>query len=200
MPAPDALNTLRRHDPAASLAPAEPEARERLRRAIVAEPVRPEPEKRPRRRGLLVVVAAALALVVTAAAWSVYSVALDSPETVRQDFAEVTRTIPLPPGAAWEEPDLDENGWYSQQAGLMNALYQAACAWLRYWDEGDAAQKAEALAGFRRVRALMPLHPEGALEDVGGFDQSSLDFYDRLIAEAEQGNGRLVRQDLRANC
>jgi hypothetical protein len=32
----------------------------------------------------------------------------------------------------------------------MHALYQAECAWLRYWDEGDAAQKAEALAGYRR--------------------------------------------------
>ena len=60
-------------------------------------------------------------------------------------------TIPLPPGAAWEEPDLDENGWYGQQAALMMALYQAECAWSRYWDEGDAAQKAEALAGFRQV-------------------------------------------------
>jgi hypothetical protein len=146
-----------------------------------------------------VLVAAALALIVSAGAWGVYST-LDSPETVRSEFEDATRTIPLPPGAAWEDPNLDENGWYGQQAGLMHALYQAECAWLRYWDEGDAAQKAEALAGYRQIRALMPLHPEGALEDVGGYDDSALRAIDGMIAEAARGDGTTVRQYLRANC
>jgi len=82
----------------------------------------------------------------------------------------------------------------------MHALYQAECAWWRYWDEGDAAQKAEALAGFRQVRTLMPLHPDGASEDVGGYDDSSLRFIDQMIAEAARGDGTNVRQFLLANC
>lgn len=119
---------------------------------------------------------------------------------MRSDFEDVTKTIPLPPGATWKDPNLDENGLYGQRAGLMHALYQAECAWWRYWDEGDAAQKAEALAGFRQVRTLMPLHPDGASEDVGGYDDSSLRFIDQMIAEAARGDGTNVRQFLLANC
>jgi hypothetical protein len=199
MPAPDVIELLRRTDPARELQPATADARERLRQAIVAEPVPTPPRRAARRRARLVLVAAALALIVSAGAWGVYST-LDSPETVRSEFEEATKTIPLPPGAAWADPNLDENGWYGQQAGLMHALYQAECAWLRYWDEGGAAQKAGALAGFRRVRALMPLHPEGASEDVGGYDAGTLRFFDQMIAEAERGDGTNVRQFLRANC
>jgi hypothetical protein len=199
MPAPDVLELLRSTDPARELQPASAEARERLRQAIVVVPAQTGPRRAPRRRARLVLVAVALALIVSAGAWGVYS-SLDSPETVRSEFEDATRAIPLPPGAAWEDPNLDENGWYGQQAGLMHALWQAECAWWRYWDEGDAAQKAEALAGFRRVRALMPLHPDGASEDVGGFSSESLRFIDRMIAEAERGDGTNVRQFLLANC
>jgi hypothetical protein len=199
MPAPDVLELLRRDDPARELQPARAEARERLRQAIVAEPVPTPPRRAPRRRARLVLVAAALALIVSAGAWGVYST-LDSPETVRSEFEDATRTIPLPPGAAWQDPNLDENGLYGQRAGLMHALYQAECAWLRYWDEGDAAQKAEALAGFRQVRALMPLHSEGASEDVGGYDAGTLRSFDQMIAGAERGDGTDVRRFLQANC
>jgi hypothetical protein len=199
MPAHDTFELLRHADPARELQPASAQARERVRQAIVAEPV-PAPSRRaPKRRTRLVLVAAALALIVSAGAWGVYNT-LDSPETVHSEFEDATKTIPLPPGVAWGDPNLDENGWYGQRAGLMHALYQAECAWLRYWDEGDAAQKAEALAGFRHVRALMPLHPEGASEDVGGYDAGTLRFFDQMIAEAARGDGTDVRQFLRANC
>lgn len=199
MPAPDALDTLRRHDPAAALPPAEADARERLHRAIVAEPVRSRPEKRPRRRGRLVLVAAAVALVLSAAAWSLYSGSLDTPETVSREFDDATKSIPLPPGETWDEPYLPD-GLYGQRAALMAALAQAECAWLRYWDEGDAAQRSEALVGIRKLRTLMPLHPQGAPEEVGGYDESSLRATDRMIAEAARGDGRTVRQHLLANC
>ena len=199
MPAPDVLELLRRTDPARELQPASADVRDRLRQAILAEPV-PAPSRRtPRRSTRLVLVAAAVALFLSAGAWGVFS-ALDSPETVRSDFEDVTKTIPLPPGATWKDPNLDENGLYGQRAGLMHALYQAECAWWRYWDEGDAAQKAEALAGFRQVRTLMPLHPDGTSEDVGGYDDSSLRFIDQMIAEAARGDGTNVRQFLLANC
>ena len=198
MPAPDVLELLRRTDPARELQPASADVRELLRQEILAEPV-PAPSRRARRRrARLVLVAAVLALIVSAGAWGVYNT-LDSPETVRSDYEDVTKTIPLPPGAAWEELDL-EDGFYGQRAGLMMALFQAECAWWRYWDEGDAAQKAEALAGFRQVRALMPLHPEGASEDVGGYSAELLRSIDSMIAEAARGDGTTVRQYLRANC
>jgi hypothetical protein len=200
MPAPDALETLRRHDPAAALPPAEDDARQRLCRAIVAEPVRPGLDNGRRRRGFLVLVAAVLALMVTAAGWGLRSSVLDTAQTVRGDFEDVTATIPLPPGVAWSDPNLDEDGFYGQEAALMMAHWQATCAWFEYWNEGDSAQRAEALAGFERLRATMKPRRPGAFEDEGGHHASSLRGYDAAIAEMKRGESTLVRQHLRANC
>ncbi len=50
------------------------------------------------------------------------------------------------------------------------------------------------------LRRMMPLHPAGASEDAGGYDQSSLRATDREIAAAHRGDFTLVRQYLRANC
>jgi len=200
MPAPDLLELLRRNDPARGLPAAPAEARERLRQAILAEQVPARSRRASRRRLRLVLAAAVLALVLAAAGWGLQSSLLDTAETVRGDFAEVTATIPLPPGAAWEEPDLDENGWYGQEAALMMAQWQATCAWFEYWNEGDSAQRAEALAGFERLRATMQPRRPGALEDEGGHHASSLRGYDAAIAEMKRGEPTLVRQHLLANC
>ncbi len=199
MPAPDVLDTLRGHDPAAGLAPADADARERLRRAIVAEPVASEPGKRSRRRGRLVLVAAALALVLSAAAWGLYSGSLDTPETVRREFDEVTRSIPLPPGTTWEEPYLPE-GLYGEEAGLSIAQHQATCAWFEYWNQGNAAQRVEALAGFERVRATMTPRRPGAFEEEPGYSKDMLRWYDSLLADMKRGEPTEIRQYLRANC
>jgi hypothetical protein len=183
------------------MAPCARACRRHRRRDVVAEPTIPTPAARSAgRRGRIALVAAVLALALAGAGWGVYSAAFDSPETVRSDFRDVTAAIPLPPGATWEEPIPDEEGLYGQQAGLMIALGQATCAWLGYWEDGDAGQKAEALAGFRRVRALMPLHPEGAPEEAGGYDAGSLRYFDELIAEAARGEAATVRQYLGPNC
>jgi hypothetical protein len=200
MPAPDTFELLRRLDPAAGLASAEPEARDQLRRSIVATPVRQEPRGIVRRRGRLALAVAGLALVLAAAGWGLGSSLLDTAETVRSDFDEVTATIPLPPGAAWSDPNLDEAGFYGEQAALMMAQWQATCAWFEYWKEGDAAERAEALAGFERLRATMQPRRPGALEDEAGHHSSSLRAYDAAIAEMKRGEPTLVRQYLRANC
>ena len=50
------------------------------------------------------------------------------------------------------------------------------------------------------LRQMMPLHPDGASEDAGGYDQNSLRATDREIAAAHRGDFTLLRQDLRANC
>ena len=86
MPAPDTFELLRRLDPAADLAPAEPEARERLRRSIVATPVRQEPRKTQRSRGRVVLIVAVLALVLTAAGWGLRGSFLNTAETARGEF------------------------------------------------------------------------------------------------------------------
>jgi hypothetical protein len=200
MPAPDTLELLRRLDPAADLSSAEPEAREQLRRSIVGTPVRQEPRRMLRSRRRVALIAAGLALVLTAAGWGLGSSILDTAETVRGDFEEVTATIPLPPGAAWSDPNLDEGGFYGEQAALMMAQWQATCAWFEYWNEGDSAQRAQALAGFERLRATMQPRRPGALEDEGGHHVSSLQAYDAAIAEMQRGEPTLVRQYLRANC
>jgi hypothetical protein len=201
MPAPDALETLRRNDPGAGLAPADAEARETLRRAIVAEPVEAVRGRRaPRRHLRLVLVGAALALVLSAGAWGVYTVAADSPETVRREFEQAKTTVPLPPGAAWETPVIPQDSVYGEGMAMIMAIGQASCHWLRYWEEGDAEQRADALEGIRGIRALMWPHPEGAPEDVGGYDESSLSYMDALIAKAARGDGSQVREYLAANC
>jgi hypothetical protein len=202
MPAPDVLELLREHDLARGLQPATAEARERLRRSIVAAPAPAPPSVRRlrRSRARLALAAAALALVLTTGGWAFYSAVLDTPETVQDDFADVTETIPLPPGASWEQPKLDGDALYGRRAALMIALGQATCAWLGYWSEGDSAQRAQALAGFRQVRALMPLHRDGEPEEAGGYDAGSLAYVDSLIAEAERGQAATVEQYLAANC
>jgi hypothetical protein len=200
MPAPDVLELLREHDPARALRPAPAEARERLRRSIVASPAPARTRSARRPRGRIALVAAALALALAGGGWAVYAAVFDTPETVRDELAELTRTIPLPPGASWEEPKLNEDALYGQQAALMFAVGQATCAWLGYWSEGDSAQRTQALAGFRKVRALMPLHPAGAPEDGGGYEAASLRYFDMLIAEAKRGEAGTVEKYLAANC
>jgi hypothetical protein len=111
--------------------------------------------------------------------------------------------VPLPPGATWRTPNLDPNGIYAGQSdkvALMEAIDQSECAWFSYWANGDVGQKADAIDGMHALRKLMPLHPEGALEDVPGFGQQSLDAYDGWVAAAAAGDGTGVRQFLRANC
>ena len=94
MPAPDVLELLRRTDPARELQPASADVRDRLRQAILAEPV-PAPSRRtPRRSTRLVLVAAAVALFLSAGAWGVFS-ALDSPygaaALIRSEFTATSR-------------------------------------------------------------------------------------------------------------
>ena len=200
MPAPDVLELLRKHDPARGLPPASTTARETLRRSIVTVPIA-EPRRRASRpRGRIALAAAVLALALAAGGWALQAAIFDTASTVRDDFADVTATIPLPPGAAWQSPSLDGDALYGRQAALMLALGQASCAWLDYWNEGNTSQQAEALTGLRRIRALMPLHEAGAQEEAGGYDAASLRYFDRLIAEAERGESRTVEQYLAANC
>lgn len=197
---PDVIELVREQDPARDLQPMTREARERLRRSIVVTPVPGSARTARRRYGRIAFVAAVVALGLAAAGWNFYSSVLDKPETVRTEFAEVTTTIPLPPGGSWEQPNLQKDALYGRRAALVIALDQATCAWLGYWSDGKPAQRAEAISGFKQVRALMPLHPAGAPEEVGGFDVSSLRAYDQIIADMGRADPTRVEQYLTANC
>jgi hypothetical protein len=197
----DALTLLRDADPARDLEPLGEVEAERLRLAILASARRAPSRRRPR----LALIAALAAVALLAAGFTAYKVAFEGSTAaqVRDSFAEQRQRVPLPPGATWADLDLEEQGVYagsSDRWGLMLALGQAECAWFGYWVDGGAAQRAEAIDGMHRLRTLMPLHPEGALEDVGGYSQQSLDLYDGWVAAAARGDGTELRQFLRANC
>jgi hypothetical protein len=198
MPADAVLDLLRRHDPASGLEPLDPGGRERVRAAIVAAPL---PRSRPRlRRAALV--AAVAAAVLAAGGWTLYETVFAGPtaQDVRSDFGRVTRTIPLPPGARWHVPDLDEQGVYPGPQARMIALLQATCAWFGYWRQGGPGERASALGAESRIRALMPVHREGMPEDAGGFDATSLRAYDAIVAAQRRGDPAPTDSYLRANC
>lgn len=200
---PDVLELVRAHDPARALPPAPDAPREALRLRIIATPVRSTRTRRARPLAVaFAVLVAALAL--ATAGWGVYESVFHTADDVRSDFVVESAKIPLPPGAHWQQPNLDEQGLYTGPAAKMFALWQATCIWFEEWDtafrSGDEPRMAAAAAGFERVRALMPLHPEGASEDVGGYDDSSLALYDRILREQRRGEPLNTEQYLIANC
>jgi len=200
---PDVLELVRAHDPAGTLPPAPDAEREALRLRVLATPVRTA--RRRRARPLAVAFAALVsALALATAGWGVYETVFQTADDVRSDFTVESAKIPLPPGAHWQEPSLDEQGLYVGPAAKMFALWQATCIWFEEWDaayrSGDEPGMAAAAVGFERVRALMPLHPEGASEDVGGYDAASLAHYDRILREQRRGEPLNTEQYLVANC
>jgi hypothetical protein len=203
MAASDALDFLRAHDPARTLAPVDQHRREGLRTAIVSTPLTVRPSS-ARFRPLIVAGAAALALVFAAVAWAVYAGVFQSASQVRNDFATESAHIPLPPGASWQPLSLDEQALYAGPAAKMYALAQATCSWFAYWDAGhrnaDPTQTGAAQAGFARVRAMMPVHQPGSSEDTGGYDAGSLAFLDRVARDQRSGLARSTEQYLAANC
>jgi hypothetical protein len=196
------LELLRGQDPAHTLPALPVHARERLLAQIVAG----SPRKRPARRRLVVALAVgAAALLFAATGWAIRQGFFQTAADVRSDFATVTTNIALPSGAVWKTPNLDEQGLYAgTRAAEVLAYLQATCAWLSYWDEahktGATARMRSAVAGFVLVRAAMPFHPDGASEDVSGFDQGTLALYDRVIARQRANDATLTEQYLQANC
>jgi hypothetical protein len=199
MPADAVLELIERHDPARGLEPLDAAARERLCAAIVSAPL---PRSRPRRRRA-VLVGAVAAAVLAAGGWTLYETVLGDPtaQDVRADFARVTRAIPLPPGAHWRVPDLDEQGVYPGPQARMIALLQSTCAWFAYWRAGDhPGERESALRVEGRIRTLMPVHREGMPEDAGGFDATSFQAYDAIVAAQRRGDPAPTTSYLRANC
>jgi hypothetical protein len=196
-----ALAQLRASDPARSLPALGDTHRETLRARIVTSPI----PLRRRRRTLVVAVAAALsALALAGAGLGLYEGVFSTPTQVRDDFAVWKKRVPLPPGAHWRMPKLDEQGLYGARAAQMIATDQATCAWFAYWRAALSAQDRSALtaasAGIARVRSLLPLHAAGTGEETGGYTRQGLRVYDRILRQQKQGNATGTDTYLRANC
>jgi hypothetical protein len=202
----DLVRLLSVHDPAKSLTPLDAGALESLRQAIVSSPLSAANARKtrmPRRRALVVALSTVLALLFTATGWGIYSIFHTAAE-VRHDFSGEAAKIELPPGATWHQPKLDDNSVYGGRAAQMHVLSQATCAWIAYWVDGyrshDTAQMQAGLHGFERVRAVMPVHHEGESEDVGGYDASSLQWFDGILGQERAGNPTRAAQHLKVNC
>ncbi len=199
----DVITLIRRHDPAAQLRPL-PAADATAMRDRIVRSAGPRTSLRRRRRPLVLATAAAVAALAGAA--TVYSAIPgdDHAPTVNRQFAAVTRTIDLPPGAHWKPLHLPAGALYGRRFALIAAVGQAQCAWYAHWNSAAAAGNDAAVqrsyAEALTLRRMMPLHPAGASEDAGGYDPSSLRATDREIAAAHRGDFALVRQYLRANC
>ncbi|MFI5048881.1 MAG: hypothetical protein ACHQEA_03320 [Gaiellales bacterium] len=197
-------------DPARELRPIEAGDSDLLLRSIIGATTPRVVRRRTRARSSRLLLAAALlAVLLVGAGFTAYRVAFESGTAgdVRRSFATVRDTVPLPPGTTWHELNLDPDGIYAgspDRTALVMALFQAQCAWVGYWDAadrgGDATQAGNAVHGMQELRSVMPVHHPGDSEDMGGFDDSSLDAWDALVAGAAAGDPTLPRQYLRANC
>ena len=199
----DVITLLRRHDPAAALRPLPEAEAGAMRAAILCSPAAVHGRRLRRRWPVAAVAAAAVALVGGATVYS--SIAGDdTAPTVRREYAEVKRTIDLPPGAHWRPLSLPANAVFGKRYALTFAIGQAQCAWYGHWiaaaRSGDDAGLARSYAEAVRLRRMMPLHRAGQLEDAGGYTRGTLRETDREIAAAHGGEFAPLRQFLRANC
>ena len=199
----DVITLLRRHDPAAALRPLPESEAGAMRDAIVRSPAAVHRRRLGRRWPVAALAAAAVALVGGAAVYSSI-MSDDTAPTVRREYAQVKRTIDLPPGAHWRPLSLPANSLFGKSFALEFALGQAQCAWYGHWiaaaRSGDDAGVARSYAEAVRLRRMMPLHRAGQLEDAGGYTRGTLRVTDRQIAAAHNGELAPLRQFLRANC
>ena len=197
-------------DPARELRPIEAGDSDLLLRSIIGATTPRVVRHRTRTHtSRLLLAAALLAVLLVGAGFTAYRVAFESgtASDVRRSFATVRESVPLPPGTAWHELNIDSDGIYAgspDRTALMMALFQAQCVWVGYWDAadrgGDVTQAGNAVHGMRELRAAMQVHHPGDSEDAGGYDASSLDAWDALVAGAAAGDPTLPRLYLMANC
>jgi hypothetical protein len=185
MPTSDALQLLRRHDPARLLAPVPRELREQLRDEILAHPVQGDPSRASRarrRRASQLVAAVLLALAVgVGVAWA--SGAL-SPIAVFQDNVQQDGAAP---GSLWDQRiipasviaaatvDIPKVGpvvfWYgrSEQRGWCGALRLPSGAWVGGHND-DAANAGGTAPGCFPTRAAVNESAPEPVYVLTGFD------------------------------
>jgi hypothetical protein len=200
----DLMTRLRAADPA----PAEHDANDDalLAQILASDRGAPAPRRRTRRRRVLILVPVA-ALLVAGAAFAGLKVVGGGASTanqVRDDYAVVTKSIPLPPGYRWPGLNLEDDSVYGNPAALVYAAGQAECAWWDAWlvarAHGDRTAQDAALRGSIHNLAISPRHPEGASENVGGLDSGTVAYRQRLIRSARADNPTPIRRELKLNC
>ena len=207
------IERLRYADPARRARPLTDERRARLLAASAARRDQPNPRlgrahrRAPRRAVLL-----ASMLPLTCAGVGTASVILfgQSGRQVRDDYAAVTRHVPLPRGYRWPGADASDtvDGVRAVYAGrntaLMHATLQATCAWWDAWLRAhaprDAAGMHAALAGHDEVIALIPRHRPTDSEDAGGADASWFAAERELAADTRAGRAGRIRMSQANNC
>jgi hypothetical protein len=141
--------------------------------APVGEP-REGPTRR-QRRGLILVLAAVIATLLTSTAFAISQWLggdIVEPPVTRQEYFDAQKQLVLPPGVVWPKPDVaaDDNSVTTRGAGGGRAVLIAMNAWECFWV--DAIERGDAAAGQRAHEELERLlannvfeAPEGAPED-----------------------------------
>jgi hypothetical protein len=209
----DVMDRMRAADRARAGESLSDEHRARLLAASVVRRAEPAPRVnrlrgRAPRRALLLAGLVALASAGVGTAAGVFSG--QSGREVREDYAAVTRRVPMPPGYRWggaDAPDtVDGVGavYAGRNAALMTATAQALCAWWDAWlrahARDDAAGMRAALAGHDKVLAMVPRAPRDGSEDAGGSDPTYFAAEHALVDDARAGRPGNIRSSVAINC
>ena len=207
----DPFAALRAADPARLL----PGIDDADRDVIIARALVAEPTRAPRRARRLLAVAAAILIVALLAggAFAAYDrwVSPASPEYA-QALKAAEADTPLPPGHTWALPAALTDGTASDGARVAVALnsarllvtLHAICHWEDAWADAigqhSAAGRARSAAVYDRLVARIPLHVEGASEDIPSMDAAGIRRYHEIAAAARRGDPSGLTDDLQINC
>lgn len=189
------------------------EAATALVKEIVMQPTgQPPTPKRRRSRVILVALAAALLIGVPGAAVGFHEglhsglfgiggeevegeefLNSDAPE-MRGVIEELSAEFALPPGSDYARllaryPS-QERMLIQRTALGQEVSFYAACAWYRYWLEGDPAQRATAQSTIDTVASWKYWRS----------DSDDLDWFKRIAAETRAGEDTTLKQFTLANC
>jgi hypothetical protein len=208
----DPFAALRAADPARLLPPLDDAGRDVIvARALRAEQVR---ARRRRSRRLLLVPAALLLVVLLAGgAYAAYDrwVSPASPEYA-QALAAAEADTPLPPGHTWALPPALTAGTapdgFPQAVSLNGArllvTLHAICHWEDAWADAiarhRAAGRARSAAVYDQLVARIPLHVDGASEDIPSMDAAGIQRFHEIGAAARRGDPSGLDNDLQINC
>jgi hypothetical protein len=207
----DPFAALRAADPAWLLAPLDDAGHEAIAaRAIALEPA----HAAPRLRRLVLVPAALLIVALLAGgAYAAYDrwVSPASPEYT-QALRAAEADTPLPPGHRWALPASLTDGTAPDGASVavslngarllvtMNGICHWESAWADAIAQGSAAGRARSALAFDLLVGRIPLHIEGASEDVPSMDAAGIARYRAIGAAARRGDPSGLEDDLAINC
>ena len=171
-----------------------------------------------RRRGLVLAVSLAIAVVLASTAYAVTNWVFNDavgPDVTEAEYLAAQHELQLPPGATWPSVHFEPNSVTGRGAGGGHAVLIAQNAWECYW--AKAIQTGDTAAATRAHRELQSLldhnilqAPAGAPEDwlpasppkvpwVAFAHDGGLDWIRQGYALAAAGHPRRIEQSCRAN-